>query len=122
VARSRPRGIGSGSSERDGTVTTYIIVMEGVSALLLIGLAGRLALTGWRGPRGPFRVATVGASAVFALFGATSLQHMLHLAAQDDLVPSGWGDVMLGPSLPGERRSSSWRRSPSCWGCGIGRS
>jgi DNA-binding CsgD family transcriptional regulator len=82
-------------------VSTYIIVMEGVGALLLVALACRLALTGLRGPRGPFRVVTVGAAVVFALFGATSLQHMIHLAAQDELVPTGWADMMLGPLAAG---------------------
>jgi DNA-binding CsgD family transcriptional regulator len=82
-------------------VSTYIIAMEGVAALLLAVLAGRLAVTGWRGPRGPFRVAAVGAAVVFALFGATSLQHMIHLAAQDDLASTGWGDMMLGPLAAG---------------------
>jgi DNA-binding CsgD family transcriptional regulator len=78
-------------------VRTYIIVMEGVAALLLVGVAGRLAVTGWRGPRGAFRVATVGASAAFALFGVTSIGHMLHVAGRDELVSSGWDDMLLGP-------------------------
>jgi DNA-binding NarL/FixJ family response regulator len=75
----------------------YIIAMEGVAALLLVALAGRLAVTGWRGPRGPFRVAIASASAACALLGATSLQHMVHIAARDEIVRSGWGDMLLGP-------------------------
>ena len=76
---------------------TYIIVMEAVATLLLIGLAGWLAATAWRGPRGPFRVASVAAAGACVLLGATSLQHMLHLTTRDELVSSGWGDMLLGP-------------------------
>jgi DNA-binding CsgD family transcriptional regulator len=76
---------------------TYIIVMEGLAALLLIGLAGRFATIAWRGPRGAFGVASVGASAACVLLGATSLQHLYHVATRDDLVPDGWGDMLLGP-------------------------
>jgi DNA-binding CsgD family transcriptional regulator len=78
-------------------VCTYIIVMEGAATLLLFGLAGWLATTAWRGPRGAFRVASVGASAACVVFGATSLQQLLHLATQNDLVSSGWDDMLLGP-------------------------
>jgi DNA-binding CsgD family transcriptional regulator len=76
---------------------TYIIIMEGSAALLLIGLAGWFATTAWRGPRGAFGVASVGASTACFLLGATSLQHLLHVATRDDLVPDGWGDMLLGP-------------------------
>jgi DNA-binding CsgD family transcriptional regulator len=81
---------------------TYIIVMEGAATLLLLGLAGWLASTARRGPRGAFRVASAGASAACVLFGATSLQHLLHFAMRDDLVSSGWDDMLLGP-LPAVR-------------------
>jgi DNA-binding CsgD family transcriptional regulator len=81
---------------------TYIIVMEGAATLLLLGLAGWLAATARRGPPGAFRVASAGASAACVLFGATSLQHLLHFATRDDLVSSGWGDMLLGP-LPAVR-------------------
>jgi DNA-binding CsgD family transcriptional regulator len=76
---------------------TYIIVMEGLAALLLIGLAGWFATSAWRGPRGAFGVSSVGASAACVLLGATSLQHLFHVATRDDLVPDGWGDMLLGP-------------------------
>jgi DNA-binding CsgD family transcriptional regulator len=80
---------------------TYIIVMEGAATLLLLGLAGWLASTARRA-RGTFRVASAGASAACVLFGATSLQHLLHFAMRDDLASSGWGDMLLGP-LPAVR-------------------
>lgn len=75
----------------------YIIVMEEVASLLLIALAGWLARAAWRGPRGAFRVASAGVAAVCILLGATSFQHVLHVATRDDLAPSGWGDMLLGP-------------------------
>jgi DNA-binding CsgD family transcriptional regulator len=78
-------------------VRTYIIVMEAVATLLAIGLAGRLTATAWRGPRGSFKVASAAASAACVLFGATSLQHLLHLTTRDELVSSGWADMLLGP-------------------------
>ena len=80
-----------------GAVRAYIIVMEAVAAFLLIGLAGWLARASWRGPRGPFRVASAGAAAACALLGITSLQHLLHIGMRGDLEPSGWGDLNLGP-------------------------
>ena len=80
-----------------GAVRTYIIVMEGAATLLLLGLAGWLATAARRGPGGAFRVASAGASAACLLFGATSLQHLLHLATRDDLVSAGWDDMLLGP-------------------------
>jgi DNA-binding CsgD family transcriptional regulator len=78
-------------------VETYIIVMEAVATLLLVGLAGWLAATAWRTPRGVFRVTSAAASAACVLLGATSLQHLLHLSTPDELVSSGWGDMLLGP-------------------------
>lgn len=75
----------------------YIVVMEGVATLLLIGLAGWLAWTAWRATRGPFRMASAGAAAAGVLLGAASLQHFLHLAFRDDLTSLGWNDVLLGP-------------------------
>jgi DNA-binding CsgD family transcriptional regulator len=78
-------------------VRTYILVMEGAAALLLLGLAFWLARTAWRGPRGAFRLASAGASAACVLFGATSVQHLLHFITRDDLVSSGWDDMLLGP-------------------------
>jgi DNA-binding CsgD family transcriptional regulator len=78
-------------------VRTYIIVMEGSAALLLIGLACWFATTAWRGPRGAFGVASLGVSAACVLLGITSLQHLLHVATRDDLVPAGWSDMLLGP-------------------------
>jgi DNA-binding CsgD family transcriptional regulator len=78
-------------------VRTYIIVMEAVATLLLIGLAGRLTATAWHGPRGPFRVASAAASAGCVLLGATSLQHLLHVTTRDELVSSGRWDMLLGP-------------------------
>jgi DNA-binding CsgD family transcriptional regulator len=78
-------------------VRTYIIVVEAVAALLLFGLAGRLAATARHGPRGPFRIASVAAAAACILLGATSLQHLLHVTTRDELVSSGWGDMLLGP-------------------------
>jgi DNA-binding CsgD family transcriptional regulator len=78
-------------------VRTYIIVTEGVATLLLVGLAGWLAAAARRGPRGAFRVASAGASAACVLLGVTSFQHLLHLATRDELVSSGWGDMLLGP-------------------------
>lgn len=80
-----------------GAVRTYIIVMEGAATLLLLGLAGWLATAARRGPGGAFRVASAGASAACLLFGATSLQHLLHLATRNDLVSAGWDDMLLGP-------------------------
>lgn len=79
------------------TVRAYIIVMEGVATLLLIGLAGWLARTSWRGPRGAFRLASAGAAAACALLGITSLQHFLQAGTRGDLVSSGWDDLNLGP-------------------------
>ena len=76
---------------------TYIIVTEAVGALLLMALAWRIATTAWHGPRGAFRVASVGASVACFLLGVTSLQHMLHVTTRADLAPSGWGDMLLGP-------------------------
>jgi len=76
---------------------TYIIVAEAAATLLLIGLAGWLAKAAWRGPRGAFRIASAGASAACLLFGATALQHLVHLATRGDLVSSGWNDMVLGP-------------------------
>jgi len=78
-------------------VRTYIIAMEAVATLLLMGLAGRLGTTAWRGPRGPFRIASAAASAACVLLGATSLQHLLHVGMRGELVSSGWGDMLLGP-------------------------
>jgi DNA-binding CsgD family transcriptional regulator len=78
-------------------VRIYILVMEGAAAILLLGLAYRLAVTAWRGPRGPFTIASAGASTACVLFGATSLQHLLHLVTRGDLVSSGWSDMLLGP-------------------------
>jgi DNA-binding CsgD family transcriptional regulator len=77
-------------------VRAYIIGMEGVATFLLIGLACWLTRASWRGPRGPFRLASAGAAAACALLGVTSLQHLLHVVARGDLVPSGWGDLNLG--------------------------
>ena len=76
---------------------TYIIVMEGAATLLLLCLAGWLATTAWRSPRGAYRVASAGASIACVLFGATSLLHVLHLAPRNDLVSTGWADMLLGP-------------------------
>jgi DNA-binding CsgD family transcriptional regulator len=76
---------------------TYIIVMEAVATLLLIGLAAWLAFVAWQGPHGAFRVASAGASAACLVFGTTSLQHFLHLTTRDDLVSSGSADMLLGP-------------------------
>ncbi len=76
---------------------TYIIVIEGVASLLLIVLAGWLARTAWRGPRGAFRVASAGAAAACTLLGAASFQHFLHLAVQDEVASVGWSDGLLGP-------------------------
>ena len=36
-------------------------------------------------------------STACVLLGATSLQHLLHVGTRDDLVPAGWGDMLLGP-------------------------
>jgi DNA-binding CsgD family transcriptional regulator len=76
---------------------TYIVVMEGAATLLLLGLAAWLVTTAWRGPPGPFRVASAGASAACVVFGASSLRHLLYLATLDDLGSSGWDDMLLGP-------------------------
>jgi len=76
---------------------TYIIVTEGAATLLLVGLAGWLAQAAWRGPRGAFRVASAGASLACLLFGATALHHLVHLATRNDLMSSGWDDMVLGP-------------------------
>jgi DNA-binding CsgD family transcriptional regulator len=86
-----------GVSFGGSSVRAYIIVMEGAAALLLLGLAAWLAIAAWRAPHGPFSVASAGASTACLVFGMTCLQQLFHLATRDDLVSSGWDDMLLGP-------------------------
>jgi DNA-binding CsgD family transcriptional regulator len=85
------------SLRRRAGVQAYGIVMEGIAALVLIGLAVWLARVAWRAPSGPFRAVSAGAAAVCVLLGTTSLQHLLLIAIRADLVPSGWDNVVYGP-------------------------
>ena len=75
----------------------YSLVMEGVATAMLVGLAVWLGQTAWRAPPGPFRVVSAGGASLCLLIGATSLQHLLILAAQEGLAPSSWRAHALGP-------------------------
>jgi DNA-binding CsgD family transcriptional regulator len=74
-------------------VRTYILIMDGLSALVLLGLAGWLAVIAWRTPAGRFRAVSVGGATLCLLIGTTSIQHLVIEAASG---PSAWRHTLLG--------------------------
>ena len=72
---------------------TYILLMDGLSALVLLGLAGWLAVIAWRTPVGQFRAVSVGGATLCLLIGTTSIQHLMIEAASE---PSAWRHTLLG--------------------------
>jgi DNA-binding CsgD family transcriptional regulator len=76
-----------------GSVRTYILIMNGLSALILLGLAWWLGVLAWRTPAGRFRAVTVGGAALCLLLGTTSIQHLVIEAATG---PFAWRHTLLG--------------------------
>ena len=75
----------------------YAIVMEGVAATVLLGLAGWLAWTAWRAPDGPFRSVSAGGAALCVLLAETSVHDLLILIQAGRVGTPGLRGVLVGP-------------------------